>query len=312
MPRTEPPTTDPPTTAPPGTDALVGRDTGWQPFDCEPWRAERLLASSGLTDPAYQPAPGQLHPPLVPPTYPVALRLDIEGLGIPDAPSRLNGGNSIRWLEPVRVGERLRRRTRITSVDTKDGRSGRLVFYTLESTFRRPDTERVVATTRHITIRRYPVQGDRTGDSNGRRATARGEEERLPVLLEVTPTSRDLVRYAAATEDYYEAHYDDPFARSIGLPGVIVHGLLKLAFFARAAVEWGGPGTVLRELSGSYRGLDLVGRPFTVHGAPAPDTPDSSAPDGTTTLTLVGRGADGAVTTTGNAVVELPDDRRGQ
>lgn len=309
MPRIERPTTDPPTTAPPGTDALVGRDTGWQPFDCEPWRAERLLASSGLTDPAYHPAPGQVHPPLVPPTYPVALRLDTEDLGVPDAPSRLNGGNSIRWLEPVRVGERLRRRTRITSVDTKDGRSGRLVFYTLESTFRRPDTERVVATTRHVTIRRYPAQGDRTGDSNGRRGTAQGGKERLPVLLEVTPTSRDLVRYAAASDDYYEAHYDEEFARSSGLPGVIVHGLLKLAFFARAAVEWGGPGAVLRELSGSYRGVDLVGRAFTVHGAPASDSP---AADGTTTLTLVGRCADGAVTTTGHAVVELPGGRWGQ
>lgn len=303
MPRTEPPTTDPPTTPPPGTDALVGRDTGWQPFDCEAWRAERLLAASGLTDPAYQPASGRSHPPLVPPTYPVALRLDTEGLGIPDAPSRLNGGNTIRWLEPARVGERLQRRTTITAVDTKDGRSGRLVFYTLESTFRRPDTERVVATTKNVTIRRYPNPDGGVG-TGARSPRPTGADERLPVLLKVTPSTRDLVRYAAATDDYYEVHYDEPFARRTGLPGVISHGLLKLAWFARAAVEWGGPGAVLRELSCSYRGVDLVGREFTVHGSP--DGPDDQP---TATLTLVGRSADGAVTTAGQAVVERPRER---
>ncbi|WP_051581389.1 FAS1-like dehydratase domain-containing protein [Pseudonocardia acaciae] len=298
-------TTKPPTEPPGGVEALVGRDTGWQPFDCEAWRAERLLAASGLTDPAYHPRPGATHPPLVPPTYPVAVRLDTEALGIPDAPSRLNGGNTIRWLEPARLGERLQRRTTITSVDTKDGRSGRLVFYTLESTFRRPDTERIVATTRNITIRRYPNpdSGVGTGSRSPKQA---GEDEKLPVLLKVTPTTRDLVRYAAGSDDYYEVHYDEPFARRTGLPGVISHGLLKLAWFARAALEWAGPGAVLRELSGSYRGVDLVGREFTVHGGPS-DPRAEDGPGGTTALTLVGRSADGAVTTSGHAVVDVSE-----
>lgn len=122
------------------------------------------------------------------------------------------------------------------------------------------------------------------------------------MLLEVTPRSRDLVRYAAATDDYYEAHYDEPFARASGLPGVIVHGLLKLAWFARAALDWAGPGARVRELAGSYRGIDLVGEPFRIHGSPEPE-PGGDSGSGGVRLRLSGRSASGALTTTGHAVV---------
>jgi acyl dehydratase len=48
------------------------------------------------------------------------------------------------------------------------------------------------------------------------------------------------VRYAAASGDDFAIHLDDDFARSVGLPGRIVHGLCALAFAGRAVLEAAG------------------------------------------------------------------------
>lgn len=44
-------------------------------------------------------------------------------------------------------------------------------------------------------------------------------------------------RYAEASGDHMPIHLDEKFARSVGLPGVIIHGFCTLAFVARVAVE---------------------------------------------------------------------------
>jgi acyl dehydratase len=48
------------------------------------------------------------------------------------------------------------------------------------------------------------------------------------------------VRYAAASGDDFAIHLDDEFARAVGLPGRIVHGLCTLAFAGRAVLEGAG------------------------------------------------------------------------
>jgi acyl dehydratase len=61
-------------------------------------------------------------------------------------------------------------------------------------------------------------------------------------------TREHLVAYAAASGDHNPIHQDDEVARSVGLPGVIAHGMYTLALAARALDTWaGGPGRV-REL----------------------------------------------------------------
>ena len=50
-------------------------------------------------------------------------------------------------------------------------------------------------------------------------------------------------RYAGASGDFNPIHLDDEFARSVGLPGRILHGLYTMALVARAQTEaFGGPG----------------------------------------------------------------------
>ena len=91
------------------------------------------------------------------------------------------------------------------------------------------------------------------------------EGDALPGLEKV-PTTRQLVMYAGASGDYYEIHYDRDYARSLGLPGVIVHGALKSAFLAQMVTGWIGERGVLKRLSVQYRGMDLVGEPMRCAG----------------------------------------------
>lgn len=44
-------------------------------------------------------------------------------------------------------------------------------------------------------------------------------------------------RYAEASGDHHPAHKDPDFARSVGLPGIIVHGMCSLAFASRAVID---------------------------------------------------------------------------
>jgi acyl dehydratase len=58
-------------------------------------------------------------------------------------------------------------------------------------------------------------------------------------------TRGDLVRYAGASGDFNPIHYSDRVAESVGLPGVVAHGMYTLALASRALMEWvGGPGAV--------------------------------------------------------------------
>ena len=59
--------------------------------------------------------------------------------------------------------------------------------------------------------------------------------------------SRDsLVRYAGASGDFNPIHYRDAFALSVGLDGVIAHGMLTMGVAVQPVVEWLGPrGTVV-------------------------------------------------------------------
>jgi acyl dehydratase len=59
-------------------------------------------------------------------------------------------------------------------------------------------------------------------------------------------TREDLAAYAAASGDHNPIHQDDEVARSVGLPGVIAHGMYTMALAARYVEEWaGGRGEVL-------------------------------------------------------------------
>jgi acyl dehydratase len=61
-------------------------------------------------------------------------------------------------------------------------------------------------------------------------------------------TRADLVRYAGASGDRNPIHWSDRVARSVGLPGVIAHGMFTMALAARAVDAWAGEPGRVREL----------------------------------------------------------------
>lgn len=60
-----------------------------------------------------------------------------------------------------------------------------------------------------------------------------------------TVTRADLVAYADASGDQNPIHQDDDVARSVGLPGVIAHGMFTMALAARAVEDWTGAAEVV-------------------------------------------------------------------
>ena len=87
----------------------------------------------------------------------------------------------------------------------------------------------------------------------------------LPSLVK-HPTTRQLVQYAGASGDYYEIHYDQDYAKSIGLDTLIIHGALKSAFLGQLVTQWMGPLGSLKRLGCQYRGMDSPGNPITAKG----------------------------------------------
>jgi acyl dehydratase len=197
---------------------------------------------------------------LVPPAFLTAQYVDAFALEVPDSPVRLNGGNSCRWLADVRVGDALERQSSVAGATRKQGRSGTLDIFDIATVYRRIDTGREVAKLGYTAIRSYPVSQENVRGPE--RANAVPDDASLALFAAASP--RQVVAYAVATEDLYEAHYDADFAREREFDGPIVHGTLKMAWFARAALQVAGPDYVVEEIAASYRGTDLVKDEFFV------------------------------------------------
>ncbi len=84
--------------------------------------------------------------------------------------------------------------------------------------------------------------------------------------LQVTPDKFLTVRYAGASGDYNPIHIDEEFAKQVGLPGRILHGLYSMAQVARAQSEAGGGPESLKRLSVQFRGMGLPEQEIVVTG----------------------------------------------
>lgn len=89
--------------------------------------------------------------------------------------------------------------------------------------------------------------------------------EQIPQVT-VTPDKYLTNRYAGASGDFNPIHIDEEFAKAVGLPGRILHGLWTMAQVARAETEAaGGPGH-LKRLAVQFRGMGVPEREVVVSG----------------------------------------------
>ena len=104
----------------------------------------------------------------------------------------------------------------------------------------------------------------------------------MNVDLKVTPDRYLPHRYAGASGDFNPIHIDPEFAKQVGLPGNILHGLYSMAQVARGCVQAaGGDPRSLKRLSVQFRGMGLPEDEITVTGGVKEER------DGRTVLELV-------------------------
>lgn len=87
------------------------------------------------------------------------------------------------------------------------------------------------------------------------------------IELRVTPDPYVTYRYAGASGDFNPIHIDEAFAKQVGLPGRILHGLWTMAQVARAHTEAAGGPDKLRGLSVQFRGIGQLGEEVVVRGS---------------------------------------------
>lgn len=142
----------------------------------------------------------------------------------------LHGQHDIHIRRPIVPGEVLTTRAQVIGIHAR--RSG-VVVTTLVHT--RDETEELV-NEQYFTA--FFREAEHTGDA-GRTAPAHGMpdgvQDKDPVTTVVQKFDDDQTfRYAEASGDTMPIHLDEDFARRMGLPGIIVHGLCTMAFASHA------------------------------------------------------------------------------
>ncbi|MBS1862803.1 MAG: hypothetical protein JSS68_13950 [Actinobacteria bacterium] len=86
--------------------------------------------------------------------------------------------------------------------------------------------------------------------------------------LKVTPDKYLPYRYAGASGDFNPIHLDQDFAKSVGLPSNILHGLYSMGLVAKAAAVGTAAGDprALKKLTVQFRGMGLPEQEVEVTG----------------------------------------------
>lgn len=87
----------------------------------------------------------------------------------------------------------------------------------------------------------------------------------IPALIK-HPTVKSAVKWAGASGAYYEIHYDIDYARSRGLPGLIVAGGEVISFLGQMITDWIGEQGTVKRLVCEYRGMFFPGEDVTCKG----------------------------------------------
>jgi acyl dehydratase len=89
--------------------------------------------------------------------------------------------------------------------------------------------------------------------------------EEIPSLSKVVKRE-DVKAYADASGDQNPLHQDDDFARSVGFPGIIAHGMFSMAHLAKAITDWVGDPGALKRLTVQFRAVVFMGETLVAGG----------------------------------------------
>lgn len=201
-------------------------------------RFNATFGREGDTAPG-SPAPVMIHLCLAPPAAPID-QLGPDGhparggfLPPVPLPRRMWAGGSFAFVDDIRIGETVTRRSTIRDVAVKQGRTGTLCFVTVE--------HRIESDARHVlTERQDIVYRDLDAPGGPAKAAPPPAAEGTHRVI-VDPTAPLLFRYSALTFNGHRIHYDAPYVREVeGYPGLIVHGPLQASQLVHLAEKVGG------------------------------------------------------------------------
>jgi 3-methylfumaryl-CoA hydratase len=167
-------------------------------------------------------------------------------------PRRMWAASRFIFHAPVRIGERIERRSSILSITPKTGRSGALVFVRVGHRLRAGGTL-AIEEEHDIVYRDHPAApGAHTPSSSGPAAGATPPRSpATPAVADATaahwrervmPDPVMLFRYSALTSNSHRIHYDRPYAiEEEGYDGLVVHGPLQATLLMALAAKSVGP-----------------------------------------------------------------------
>jgi acyl dehydratase len=89
--------------------------------------------------------------------------------------------------------------------------------------------------------------------------------DELPALSKVVKRE-DVKAYADASGDQNPLHQDDAFARSVGFPGIIAHGMFTMAHVVKAVTDWTGDPGALKSIKVQFRAVVFMDETLVARG----------------------------------------------
>ena len=178
-------------------------------------------------------------------------------------PRRMFAGERVRFHGAVRVGETLRRETRLADMSVKHGGTGSLVFATVSSRVYGP--EGLALEEERRTVFREEVKAGERNQAPRRESPPND----APWRRSVSPDPVLLFRFSALTFNSHRIHYDRAWAMEVeGYPGLVVHGPLTTTLLIDFARDQ-NPGRRIAAYATQARAPLFDTAPFELRGRPA-------------------------------------------
>ncbi|MFL5798664.1 MAG: MaoC/PaaZ C-terminal domain-containing protein [Actinomycetota bacterium] len=228
--------------------------------------AERIAAYADATGdqlPAYR-WDGAVAPPVfaIVPAWPaVAAVLADESTGI-EVGRTVHGEQRMRLHRPIRAGDLLRSVGRLVSVEERGANEVFVIALATTDGDGKPVADQeVVVVSRGTAAGVAPAARPAAAPKPARKPAPEPPPPDLERTVELDPNIT--FEYSAAAGDDNRIHVDDEFARSVGLPGIIVQGLCLLSISLQPVVELAGGPERIREVAVRFAAPIRPGQAFT-------------------------------------------------
>jgi acyl dehydratase len=219
-------------TAPAFKTEAIGQPGEPVPFEVE---RERIAAYAAATN---DPVPAHVSGELAPPVFSIVPAFQAMGMAsmsvIPPEMlgAILHGEQDFRYQRPIEPGMELE--TVATPIGMRQRSSGVTVVVRTET---RSGGELVTEGYSTTFVRGAQGAEDLGEDSPEHRFDESLRESEPAATVSQTYDADQTFRYADASGDPMQIHLDEAFAKAVGMPGIIIHGLCTMAFTSVAAIQ---------------------------------------------------------------------------